>query len=136
MPSLSQLAGMSASELQQIHDFKIVHKDFGSIIWKGVTDVNGLNLDEVVNFGDNGVEVFPGMADTAKNGHRLNKRAEVCLEGCWPKNKNGKREPCSDMKVLKKYETRLQKQQKNLEGVHFKDYDPRKGLWRFTVDSF
>lgn len=23
----------------------------------GVTDVNGLNLDEVVNFGDNGVEV-------------------------------------------------------------------------------
>lgn len=133
---MSKLADMSASELQHITDFRIIHKDFGSITWKGVTDVRGLNLNDVVIFGDNSLEVFPGLSDGTKNGHPLNKEAEVCLEGCWPKNKEGKREPCADMKVLKKYEARLQKIQKNLDGVFFKDYDPVRGQWMFTVTSF
>jgi len=34
-----------------------MHKGFGSITWKGFTDVTGIDLDKVVVFGDNTLEV-------------------------------------------------------------------------------
>lgn len=125
---------MTAEQLTKVKDFKVIHKGYGSITWKGLTDVTGIDLDKVVVFGDNTLEVFPDQ--TAKVGHPLNAKAEVTLEGCWPENKSGKREATGDAAKIKKYEARLRKMQKNAPGVHFKDYDPKNGRWSFTVDSF
>jgi len=134
VPDMHELENMTAEELKKVKDFKVGHKTYGSITWKGITDVTGIDLDQVVVFGDNNLEVFPNQ--TAKAGHPLNAKAEVVLEGCWPENKSGKREPTSDAAKIKKYEARLRKMQKNVPGVHFKDYDSKTGRWSFTVDSF
>lgn len=133
-PDIRELEKMNAEQLTKVKDFKVIHKGYGSITWKGLTDVTGIDLDKVVVFGDNTLEVFPDQ--TAKVGHPLNAKAEVTLEGCWPENKSGKREATSDAAKIKKYEARLRKMQKNAPGVHFKDYDPEAGRWSFTVDSF
>lgn len=125
---------MSAEELTRVKDFKVIHKGYGSITWKGFTDVTDIDLDKVVVFGDNTLEVFPDQS--AKVGHPLNAKAEVTLEGCWPENKSGKREATVDPVKIKKYEARLRKMQKNAPGVHFKEYDPKAGRWSFIVDSF
>jgi len=134
VPDIRELEKMTPEQLTKVKDFKVMHKGFGSITWKGVTDVTGIDLDKVVMFGDNTLEVFPDQA--LKLGHPLNAKAEVVLEGCWPENKSGKREATSDANKIKKYEARLRKMQKNVPGVHFKDYDPRTGRWCFAVDSF
>jgi len=133
-PDIRELEKMSAEQLTKVKDFKVMHKGYGSITWKGYTDVTGIDLDKVVVFGDNTLEVFPDQ--TAKVGHPLNAKAEVTLEGCWPENKSGRREATSDAAKIKKYEARLRKMQKNAPGVHFKDYDPKIGRWSFAVDSF
>jgi hypothetical protein len=134
VPDIRELEKMNAEQLMKVKDFKVIHKGYGSITWKGITDVTGIDLDKVVVFGDNTLEVFPDQ--TVKVGHPLNAKAEVTLEGCWPENKSGKREATSDPTKIKKYEARLRKMQKNAPGVHFKDYDPKTGRWAFTVDSF
>jgi hypothetical protein len=133
-PDIRELEKMSAEQLTHVKDFKVMHKGYGSITWKGFTDVTGVDLDKVVVFGDNTLEVFPDQS--AKLGHPLNAKAEVTLEGCWPENKSGKREATADAAKIKKYEARLRKMQKNAPGVHFKDYDPKTGRWSFSVDSF
>jgi len=133
-PDIRELERMTPEQLTKVKDFRVTHKGYGSITWKGLTDVTGIDLDKVVVFGDNTLEVFPDQ--TAKVGHPLNARAEVTLEGCWPENKSGKREATSDAAKIKKYEARLRKMQKNAPGVHFKDYDPKTGRWSFAVDSF
>jgi len=133
-PDIRELERMTPEQLTKVKDFRVTHKGYGSITWKGLTDVTGIDLDKVVVFGDNTLEVFPDQ--TAKVGHPLNARAEVTLEGCWPENKSGKREATSDASKIKKYEARLRKMQKNAPGVHFKDYDPKTGRLSFAVDSF
>jgi len=134
VPDIRELEKMTPEQLTKVKDFKVCHKGFGSITWKGLTDVTGIDLDKVVVFGDNTLEVFPDQ--TLKVGHPLNAKAEVVLEGCWPVNKSGKREATSDESKIKKFEARLRKMQKNVPGVHFRDYDPKTGRWSFTVDSF
>lgn len=133
-PDIRELEKMTADQLKKVRDFKVMHKGYGSITWKGLTDVTGIDLDKVVVFGDNTLEVFPDQS--AKVGHPLNAKAEVILEGCWPVNKHGNREATADAAKIKKYEARLRKMQKNAPGVHFKDYDPKTGRWSFVVDSF
>jgi hypothetical protein len=134
VPDIRELEKMSPEQLTKVKDFKVMHKAWGSITWKGVTDVTAIDLDKVVVFGDNNLEVFPDQA--LKTGHPLNAKAEVVLEGCWPEGKDGRREATADANKIKKYEARLRKMQKNVPGVHFKDYDPQTGRWCFSVDSF
>lgn len=60
IPSLSELQRKSSSELARLPEFTVGHTKFGTVTWtKSPTDVRNLNLDELVSFQQDSVEVYP-----------------------------------------------------------------------------
>lgn len=60
IPSLSELQRKSSSELARLAEFTVGHSKFGTVSWtKSPTDVRNLNLDELVSFQQDSVEVYP-----------------------------------------------------------------------------
>lgn len=60
IPSLSELQRKSSSELARLPEFTIGHSKFGTVSWTtSPTDVRNLNLDELVSFQQDSIEVYP-----------------------------------------------------------------------------
>lgn len=78
-PSVLDMSSMSETELMQIDNFEVCREGFGSIKWLGVTDVRGLDLDELVDIGKGAVTVCPD-GNRAPVGTQLNKSAVICLK--------------------------------------------------------
>jgi hypothetical protein len=56
-PSCEDLMGMDATQLTRVTDFKVERPGFGSIRWFGDTNIRSLNLNELVEIGDNEVRM-------------------------------------------------------------------------------
>lgn len=59
VPALSELRQKSPAELARLPEFTIGHAKYGTVSWKTPTDVRGLNLDKLVAFTQDSVEVYP-----------------------------------------------------------------------------
>jgi len=136
IPSIDKIKVMSPSQMAAIPDFTIGHNEYGSIKWSGVTDVRGLDLDEIVRFEPSSVEIYPDGTEKAKEGVGLNKTAIVTLKNCWPMDKiTNKRHPISDPAKLQQHRKKLQKSAQ-LIGATMVDFDMNNGDWIFKVRSF
>jgi hypothetical protein len=59
IPSISELRQKSPAELSRLPEFSIGHSAYGMVTWKTPTDVRNLNLDILVSFMQDSVEVYP-----------------------------------------------------------------------------
>jgi hypothetical protein len=77
-PSVLDMSRMSEAQLKQIDNFEICRQGFGSIMWPGVTDVRGVDLDQLVSIGEGTITVFPHDS-MPPVGTGLNKSAVISL---------------------------------------------------------
>ncbi|KAL5713833.1 hypothetical protein ACHQM5_015875 [Ranunculus cassubicifolius] len=136
-PTIQELAVKEAAEpgfCQHVKDFVIGRHGYGRINFSGETDIQGLDLDALVQF--NSREVIVYMDDDKKPpvGQGLNKPAVVTLLNIkFFDKKTGqqytegsKAEKCKELLVKKTHD----------QGAQFVSYDALKGEWKFKVDNF
>lgn len=82
-PSIEALQSYSESRLAAVEDFTVIREGYGEVTWPGLTDVRGLNVDEVVKIEDKSIEVYPSSVGVVPElGVGLNKPALVTLLNC------------------------------------------------------
>jgi len=132
VPDYEELCKKTVDELNRVRDFTVGRPGFGTITFKGETDVRYLNIDEVIVFQPHQIEVYPDGTDKPTVGKGLNKSAVVTLDRCWPKDpKTGK--------FIKESSRRVERFIKKLRlrsGTKFVSYTVDSGQWCFEVDSF
>merc|ERR1711998_769369 len=69
---------MSEAELKAIDNFEVCQEGLGSIKWPGVTDVRGLDLDQLISINNGTVTLSHGDLESADL--RLNKDAVISLK--------------------------------------------------------
>ncbi|CAH8495623.1 unnamed protein product [Schistosoma turkestanicum] len=136
LPTLDELAEMVDNEKCLVEDFVIGRRLYGHILFPGITDVYGLNLDNIVHIRRREVVVYPDDEKKPPVGTSLNKRAEVCLESIWPTDKST-REPIKSPErlALMHFEERLEKATRRMD-ARFIEYRPESGSWVFEVKHF
>lgn len=122
-PSCDEMDKMSEEELKQIDNFEIGRHGFGSVKWPGLSDVRGLDLDQIINIGDGTVSLYPNESKPAA-GTALNKMAVISL-----KVKRDARSPEHAAKLKERIQQLTEK-----AGHKFISYDL--DTWTFSVPSF
>jgi nuclear pore complex protein Nup98-Nup96 len=92
IPRLGEVAKMlDADGNCNVENFTIGREDYGNIFFPGVTNVAGLNLDEIVFIRNKEVIVYPDDSKKPVQGKGLNKKAQITLDKVWPviKTKGG-----------------------------------------------
>ncbi|CAG5118198.1 unnamed protein product, partial [Candidula unifasciata] len=119
-----------------VEDLVIGRVGYGNVFFPGVTDVTGLNLDEIVHFRRREVVVYPDDDKKPPLGQGLNKKAEITLDCVWPSDKST-RSPIKNPDRLKlmNYAEKLEETAAKIGGK-FIDYRPETGSWVFQVNHF
>ncbi|XP_074651968.1 nuclear pore complex protein Nup98-Nup96-like [Tubulanus polymorphus] len=137
IPSLDELAdAVDGNGDCFVQDFTIGREGYGSVFFPGVTNLAGLNFDEIVHFRRKEVTVYPEDDKKPALGEELNKRAEVTLDCVWPVDK-------SDQSAIKSperlqsmnYAAKIERASAKI-GAKFIDYRPETGSWVFEVKHF
>ncbi|CAH8850249.1 unnamed protein product [Trichobilharzia szidati] len=136
LPTLDELAEMVKDGKCLVEDFVIGRRLYGHILFPGITDVYGLNLDNIVHIRRREVVVYPDDEKKPPEGTSLNKRAEICLESIWPTDKST-REPIKSPERLAvmRFEERLERATRRMD-ARFIEYRPQSGSWVFEVKHF
>jgi nuclear pore complex protein Nup98-Nup96 len=132
-PPLAELAAMSKEELMVVSGFMVGHEEHGSVMFPGLTDVRGLDLDRIVVFGAGSLEVYPeaSFPEHPPPGTALNKAATVSLR-CRPIRGGGASgTPTPEQRA--KMRRKMEKRSLRL-GVTFMAYDSEE--WVFRVRGF
>ena len=124
VPSMQALEQMSGEELRSVQGFTVGSAD-GKVEFAGATDVEGLELDSVVQIEPRAVVVYPESAAKPPVNSKLNKPATITLYHCTPK-------AGSDPAL---FERRVRKVCEN-SGAEFLSYDGQSGEWVFRVEHF
>ncbi|KAJ8903285.1 hypothetical protein NDN08_004394 [Rhodosorus marinus] len=77
-PSVERLRECSETERAAVHNFQVGRRGFGSIVWKGFTDVRDLDLDQLVDIGRRYVSVGEGCEE--QYARKLSKPATLVLD--------------------------------------------------------
>ena len=116
-----------------VENFSIGRVDYGCITFPGLTNVAGLNLDELVYIRRKEVHVYPDDTKKPPVGQGLNKSAEVTLHRIWPLDKKTKLPITEPKKVIDMgYNKKIERATIEM-GATFIDYDPVTGSWTFKV---
>lgn len=137
IPSMEELAGMVEEDGSCfVENFTIGREDYGNVCFPGITNVAGLNLDEIVHFRRKEVTLYPDDDQKPPVGQGLNKKAQITLDRVWPNDKTT-HFPIKDLDRLKmmNYQQRLENVAAKL-GARFMDYRPETGSWVFQVSHF
>ncbi|GAB1604620.1 nuclear pore complex protein Nup98-Nup96-like isoform X2 [Argonauta hians] len=119
-----------------VEDLTIGREGYGSVFFPGLTNIAGMNFDEIIHFRKKEVTVYPDDVGKPEVGQGLNKRAEITLDCVWPVDKTTKTIISNPEKLkLMKYEEKLENATINLGG-EFLDYRPETGSWVFEVKHF
>jgi hypothetical protein len=113
----------SYEQLASVQNFTVGHRDFGQVTFEGRTNVNGLNLDDILVFEQGSLELYPTGTPQPPVGSELNKPASVVLYWCFPKASHN----CCPDTAARKYEQQLRK----IPGIQFRSYEKSKGEWKF-----
>lgn len=134
VPELSQLQRMSSEDLAQVDGFAIRSAEFGEIEWPGLTDVRHLNLDEILQFSESEVVVYPDECPNKPEvGQGLNKRAILRLSHIYPSETNRRSE--DEAAATTAFVERLKKRTADLRAL-FLGYEAEGGVWTFEVQHF
>ncbi|KAH9492375.1 Nuclear pore complex protein Nup98-Nup96 [Bulinus truncatus] len=119
-----------------VEDLTIGRDGFGNVFFPGITNVSGLNLDEIIHFRRKEVVVYPDDDKKPPLGEGLNKKAEVTLDFVWPTDKST-RTPIKSPERLKliNYADKIEETTSKI-GAKFIDYRPESGSWVFQVNHF
>ncbi|CAL1263408.1 unnamed protein product [Larinioides sclopetarius] len=137
IPSLDSMISMVTSDKKcLVRDFTVGRHGYGKVTFPGVTDVYGLNLDEIVIFGKKEINVYPDDGKKPTIGQGLNRKAKVILENVWPTDKTN-HSLIKDPERINKigYKEKIERCTTQL-GATFIDYIPETGAWIFEVDHF
>ncbi|XP_038055472.1 nuclear pore complex protein Nup98-Nup96-like isoform X2 [Patiria miniata] len=142
IPSMEELAEMvevnedSGRVCLYVEDLTIGRAGYGSVFFPGVTDLAGINLDEIVHFRRKEITVYPDDTHKPSVGEGLNKKAEVTLDRTWPTDKTS-RKPITDVDrlIALNYEEKLERATIKL-GAKYVEYRPETGSWVFQVQHF
>jgi nuclear pore complex protein Nup98-Nup96 len=136
VPSLEALARLSDHDLSRVRGFTVSRAGYGQIQFAGVTDVRGLNLDELLRIEQNCVrslECSDGDGSLLAQKNVLKKAARITLERVFPKHVSGfgshgffDAEP-----FIAKLRNSCAK-----SGACFQDYEASTGQYTFDVQSF
>ena len=149
IPRYSEIVKMLDSDGNcNVENFTIGREDYGNIFFPGVTNVAGLNLDEIVFIRNKEVIVYPDERGKPDMGKGLNKKAQITLDKVWPviKSKSGdgssgggssrsSETPSPEKLASMKYEEKLRRACDKL-GARFVEYRPETGSWVFRVEHF
>ena len=105
-PSRIDLCRMTEEDLSEIKDFTI-QNEHGKIVFEGVTDIKGLDLDSLVTINQGEVIVYSDDNAKPSQGLGLNKPATISLYKCFPAKKSNEGR---DHKFLKKLQRTAEKQ--------------------------
>lgn len=137
VPRISELEKKEHGEpgyCWRVKDFVVGREGYGSIMFYGETDVSGLDLDAIVEFGNREVVVYRDESNKPPVGQGLNKPAEVTLLNVkWVNKKTGQQYLEPDR--VRKY-TEMLKAKSVQQGAHFISYRAPQGEWKFKVDHF
>ena len=137
LPKFSELANITDKNGDCIvENFVIGRAGYGNIFFPGMTNIAGMNFDELVIFRHKEVFVYPDDNLKPILGEGLNKKAQVTLDKVWPIDKTLQNpikspEKLGDMN----YEEKLRKACIKM-GAQFVEYRPETGSWVFKVDHF
>ncbi|XP_064636233.1 nuclear pore complex protein Nup98-Nup96-like isoform X2 [Lineus longissimus] len=137
IPSMDELAVTTDQNGDCIvEDFTVGREGYGSVFYAGITNVAGLNLDEIIHFRRKEVTVYPEDDRKPSVGEGLNKKAEVTLDCVWPTDKTT-HSPIKDLTRLQtmNYQSKIEHSTHKL-GAKFIDYRPDTGSWVFEVKHF
>lgn len=116
-----------------VENFSIGRVDYGCITFPGLTNVAGMNLDELVHIRRKEVHVYPDDARKPPVGQGLNKPAEITLHRIWPLDKQTKNPITDPNRVIDLgYNKKIERATIEM-GATFIDYDPVTGSWTFKV---
>jgi len=125
---------MTVQQLSSIPKFIIGCKGKGSVTFDTPTNVLNLNLDEIVQFENHSVELYPDNISKPRPGEGLNKPCLLTIFGCWARDKITS-EPKRDDQSNEKYEKILRDRSQKM-GVEFISYSAIDGAWVFRVEGF
>lgn len=128
-PDLSKL---DANDRRQIGEFSVSKADVGSIVFHGITDTTGMDIERLVSLQVGEVLVYPEPKSKPPAGQGLNKRATVTMYECWPPSGKGSLDAVKDQE---KYRKKIQ-QMTEKKKARFIDYDCQTGMWKFEVNHF
>lgn len=137
IPALDELLKMTDKDGNcNVENFTVGHDKYGKVCFPGVTNVAGLNLDEIVHFRPKEITVYPDDNNKPPEGEGLNRKAEVTLDCVWPTDKTT-HTPIKDPErlALIGYQEKIEKATKRLN-AKFIEYRPETGSWVFQVLHF
>ncbi|RUS87265.1 hypothetical protein EGW08_004945 [Elysia chlorotica] len=119
-----------------VEDLTIGRKNYGSVFFPGITNVAGMNLDDIVHFRRKEITIYPDDEKKPPLGDGLNKKAEVTLDCVWPTDKSNRTPIKSpDRLKLMNYTEKIEAMTARI-GAKFMDYRPETGSWVFQVNHF
>lgn len=81
IPSMSELSTMVDTEGNlNVENFTIGRQGYGNIFFPGITNIKGMNFDDIVFFRHKEVIVYPDDSKKPELGQGLNKKAQVTLD--------------------------------------------------------
>lgn len=138
IPSMQDLASIYDPKTSEclVENFSIGRVDYGCITFPGLTNVSGINLDEIVHIRRKEVHVYPDESRKPSVGQGLNKTAEITLHRIWPLDKQTKIPITDPNRVIEMgYNKKIERATIEMSAT-FIDYDPVTGSWTFKVISF
>ena len=137
MPAFSELASITDKNGDCIvENFVIGRAGYGNVFFPGMTNITGMNFDELVIFRHKEIFIYPDENTKPIVGEGLNKKAQVTLDKVWPIDKTLQHpirspEKLGDMN----YEEKLRRACIQM-GARFIEYRPDTGSWVFNVEHF
>jgi len=127
-PSMPRISRMTADELRNIENF-VIFNEYVRVVFDGVTDVTGLNLDEVVQLKHRSIEIYPenGAITIPQVGSGLNKAATIEFYQ-WSVPKKYQND-------LRSYDIKLQNWARSI-GAQFVSFDSAQGVVCIRVENF
>lgn len=137
IPSLEELCRMTDSEgICLVENLTIGREGYGSVFFPGETDLTGLNLDEIIFFRRQEVQVYVDEDNKPEVGSGINKPAEVTLDSVFPSDKTTREKITDPARLsLMGFSGRLEKSSVKM-GAKFMEYRPETGSWVFAVKHF
>ncbi|KAM7537618.1 hypothetical protein Aperf_G00000065908 [Anoplocephala perfoliata] len=119
-----------------VQDLVVGRQSYGHILFPGLTDITGIDFDEVVHIRRREVVVYPDDTVKPPQGYGLNRKAEVTLDGIWPTDKTTREFIKSPQRIAgMKFDERLEKYTQKMDAT-FIEYRPDTGSWVFEVKHF
>jgi nuclear pore complex protein Nup98-Nup96 len=136
-PGIQELAVKEQADpgySKRVVDFVVGRQGYGVVKFFGVTDVQGLDLESIIQFNYCEVVVYMDESKKPVVGQGLNKPAQVTLLNVKCADKKSGQQ-YSDGPEVEKFEKHLKKKTEE-QGAEFISYSALKGEWKFQVQHF